>query len=185
MLFRKLIQVYQGIQCIGKLQVTHNEAVSKAMSRNTFEDILKYLHVCDNLTLDENDKLDKVRPLWLLLNKSCHGAKHIDGKPIRFGYKVWCLCSHLGYLVQGEPSQEELKSKGHYCTGTICSNRIEKASPEEASTLKKKGLNQLVKQGDGATKKRTEFKLTSLPVLSTIISYMGGVDRVDQNISTY
>nr|CAD7578639.1 unnamed protein product [Timema californicum] len=33
---------------------------------------------------------------------------------------------------------EELKSKGHYCTGTIRSNRIERASLEEASTLKKK-----------------------------------------------
>nr|CAD7605672.1 unnamed protein product [Timema genevievae] len=72
-----------------------------------------------------------------------HGAKqHIHGKPICFGYKVWCLCCRLGYLVQGEPYQgastEELKSKGHYSTGTIRSNRIEKASFEEASTLKKK-----------------------------------------------
>nr|CAD7602018.1 unnamed protein product [Timema genevievae] len=178
---------------------THNEAVSKAMSRNTFEDILKYLHECDNLTLDENDKFGKVRPLWLLLNKRWlhafpkdanvsideamvpyygrHGAKqHIHHKPILLA------TNRLGYLVQGEPYQgastgnthpelgvggsvvidlvdklphgqysiyidnfftsvrllEELKSKGHYCTGTIRSNRIEKASLEEASTLKKK-----------------------------------------------
>nr|CAD7568756.1 unnamed protein product [Timema californicum] len=33
---------------------------------------------------------------------------------------------------------EELKSKGHYCTSIIRLNRIEKASLEEASTLKKK-----------------------------------------------
>nr|CAD7194015.1 unnamed protein product [Timema douglasi] len=163
------------------------------------------LNICDNLTLDENDKFGKVRPLWLLLNKRWlhvfpkdanvsideamapyygrRGAKqHIHGKPIRFGYKVWCLCSRLGYLVPGEPYQgastenthpelgvggsvvidlvdksphgqysiyidnlftsvrllEELKSKGHYCTVTIRSNRIEKASLEEAFTLKKK-----------------------------------------------
>nr|CAD7423115.1 unnamed protein product [Timema monikensis] len=198
---------------------THNEEVSKAMSRNTFEDILKYLHVCDNLTLDENDKFGKVRPLWLLPNKRWihafpkdanvsideamvpyyghHGAKiqiHIHGKAISFGYKVWCLCSRLGYLVQEEPYQgastgntnlelgvggavltnfhmdstayildnfftsvrllEELKSKGHYCTGTIRSNRIEKASLEEVSTLKKKvrgSYSQLTDTDSGIT----------------------------------
>nr|CAD7404831.1 unnamed protein product [Timema poppensis] len=75
---------------------THNEAASKAMSRNTFEDILKYLHVCDNLTLDENGKFGKVHPLWLCkLDEAMvpyygrRGAKQqIHGKPIRFGYKV-------------------------------------------------------------------------------------------------
>nr|CAD7451714.1 unnamed protein product [Timema bartmani] len=48
---------------------THNEAVSKAMSRNTFEDSLKSLHVCDNLTLDENDKFGKATTALALLNR--------------------------------------------------------------------------------------------------------------------
>ena len=31
--------------------------------------------------------------------------QHIRGKPIRFGYKVWCLCTRTGYLVQAIPYQ--------------------------------------------------------------------------------
>ena len=35
-----------------------------------------------------------------------HGLKqHIYGKPIRFGYKVWCLCTTEKYLIQTEPYQ--------------------------------------------------------------------------------
>ncbi|GBP33222.1 PiggyBac transposable element-derived protein 3 [Eumeta japonica] len=35
-----------------------------------------------------------------------HGTKqHIHGKPIRFGYKIWSLCTRLGYLIYGEPYQ--------------------------------------------------------------------------------
>ena len=35
-----------------------------------------------------------------------HGAKlFLRGKPIRFGYKVWCLCDRLEYLIQCEPYQ--------------------------------------------------------------------------------
>ena len=35
-----------------------------------------------------------------------HGLKqHIHGKPIRFGYKVWCLCNTEGYLIHAEPYQ--------------------------------------------------------------------------------
>ena len=35
-----------------------------------------------------------------------HGLKQlIHGKPIRFGYKVWCLCTTEGYLIQAEPYQ--------------------------------------------------------------------------------
>ena len=32
-----------------------------------------------------------------------HGAKqHMHGKPIRFGYKAWCLCTRLSYLIQAK-----------------------------------------------------------------------------------
>nr|CAD7574072.1 unnamed protein product [Timema californicum] len=92
---------------------SHNEAVSRAISRNTFEDILKYLHVCDNLTLDESDKF---------VDKLPHGqhSTYVDN----FFTSIRLL--------------EELKSKGHYCTVTIRSNRVERASLEEAFTLKRK-----------------------------------------------
>ena len=32
--------------------------------------------------------------------------QHIHGKPIRFGYKVWCLCTRTCYLVQAISYQE-------------------------------------------------------------------------------
>ena len=36
-----------------------------------------------------------------------HGLKqHIHGKPIRFGFKIWCLCTTEGYLIQAEPYQD-------------------------------------------------------------------------------
>lgn len=35
-----------------------------------------------------------------------HSSKQfIRGKPIRFGFKVWCLNSRLGYLIQCDPYQ--------------------------------------------------------------------------------
>lgn len=106
----------------------HNKAVSNAMPRGKFEKISKYLHVCDNANLSKDDKFAKVRPLWNKLNERwlkfynnekmlCideamvpyfgrHSTKqHMMGKPVRFGYKVWCLCTRLGYLIQGEPYQ--------------------------------------------------------------------------------
>jgi hypothetical protein len=96
-------------------------AVQQAISRNRFLEIKKYLHVADNSKLDTSDKLTKIRPLLSLLNKNFSqfgvftdcisidesmipyfgkfGIKmFIRGKPIRFGYKVWCLCSTQGYL---------------------------------------------------------------------------------------
>ncbi|KAL0830062.1 hypothetical protein ABMA28_003519 [Loxostege sticticalis] len=98
--------------------------VAALMSRNRFEELLRYFHVADNNNLDNNDKFAKVRPLWNLLNARWikyypgyknlsidesmipyygkHGAKqHIHGKPIRFGYKNLSICTRLGYLIYG------------------------------------------------------------------------------------
>jgi len=95
-----------------------NEAVSRAMSRKKFEDILRNFHVADNKDLEKADKFAKVRPLlaalnerWLLFKPSDnhlsidesmipyygkHGAKqHIHGKSIRFGYKMWSLATPI------------------------------------------------------------------------------------------
>jgi Transposase IS4 len=106
---------------------THNEAVSSALPLNRFEELLRFLHVCDNNNLDASDKMAKLRPLFDMLNKFMqhwpveqnvsvdesmvpyygrHSSKQfIRGKPIRFGFKVWCLNSRLGYLIQCEPYQ--------------------------------------------------------------------------------
>ena len=108
----------------------HNEAISSAMTRNRFTEMMRYLHCCDNARLDADDKLSKVRPLVSMVNERFltyftffktqnlsidesmvpyfgkHGAKQfIRGKPIRFGYKMWVLTTPLGYVLQFEPYQ--------------------------------------------------------------------------------
>ena len=107
---------------------TFNACVSNAMRRTQFENIKRFFHCSDNATLNTGDKFAKVRPLMAMLNDRylsyasleenlCvdesmapyfgrHGAKqYIRGKPVRFGFKFWCLCDRLGYLVQFEPYQ--------------------------------------------------------------------------------
>lgn len=97
--------------------------VRSAMSRTIYMGIKQNLHLADNANLDKSDKLAKVRPYLKLLNESFmqHGVftshlsideqmipyfgKHsckmfMKGKPVRFGFKVWCLCSSDGYLYQ-------------------------------------------------------------------------------------
>ena len=87
----------------------HVDVVSKAMSKNRFAEIKKFLHLADNTNLDQQDKMSKLRPLMKLLNSKFqqwgifhenlsideamikyfgrHPSKlFIRGKPIRFGY---------------------------------------------------------------------------------------------------
>ncbi|CAH2014490.1 unnamed protein product [Acanthoscelides obtectus] len=47
---------------------THNDMVTKAMSRDRFSQIMKVLHFCDNTDLDKSDRYAKLRPLFSLLN---------------------------------------------------------------------------------------------------------------------
>lgn len=107
---------------------TRNILVTKCMSRNRFEEILRYFHVADNTNLAPNDKMAKVRPLFDMLNKTFiqfapiekeisidesmipyygrHGCKqHIRGKPIRFGFKTWIAALRLGYCLYADPYQ--------------------------------------------------------------------------------
>lgn len=102
-----------------------NECVANAMRRNRFNEILHYLHLANNDTLSQS-KLAKVLPYLAHLNVNFltyfpaeqdlsidesmipyfgrHGSKQfIRNKPVRFGYKVWSLCTRLGYIVQFEP----------------------------------------------------------------------------------
>lgn len=96
------------------------------MPRERFVRLKKYIHVCDNRQLDTNDKFAKVTPLNNLLNEKFmqfgvfthdlsideqmiayygrHSCKmFIKGKPIRFGFKYWDLCSADGYLYSFIP----------------------------------------------------------------------------------
>ena len=103
---------------------THNESVSKAISRNRFREIFSNLHIRDNTDIDD-DRYYKVRPLFDILNTNFkrfvsannfslnesmipyfgrHGTNQfIKGKPIQFGFKFWCLLSSDEYLLNAEP----------------------------------------------------------------------------------
>ena len=97
--------------------------VQESMSRSQFRNIKYHLHFNDNnLAAASTDRLFKVRPLISLANNA---SKNIDlkendklsvdesmisydgrnslkqfirQKPIRFGFKAWCLCSSDGFL---------------------------------------------------------------------------------------
>lgn len=114
--------------------------LSDAIRCNRFEDILHYLHFSDNSKLDGSDRLYKLRPLLdhlsdrynelnvleehLSVDESMipyyggHFAKQfIKGKPIRFGYKNWALCSSSGYMYcfdvyMGKDNDKEKTSLG-------------------------------------------------------------------------
>jgi len=100
--------------------------VRNSMSRNRFDSIKQNLHLSDNDQLDKNDRFAKLRPLFDLINQKNmqfgvfshnlsideemvpyfgrHSCKmYIKGKPIRFGFKLWCLCSSNGYLYKFIP----------------------------------------------------------------------------------
>lgn len=101
---------------------TRNVLVVNAMRRNRFEQILRFLHCKDNTKIDPQNKMWKIQPLIDKIKTKClkyfvpeqnlsydesmvkyygkHSCKQfIRNKPIRFGYKIWCLCTSEGYLV--------------------------------------------------------------------------------------
>lgn len=105
-----------------KAEDVRNEMVCKAMRRSRFFTIMKHFHCADNNQLDRSDKFTKLRPLLKLIQENClnhfvpvrdlnydesmikyfgkHGSKQfIRGKPIRFGFKAWCLNTSEGYCV--------------------------------------------------------------------------------------
>lgn len=107
-----------------------NELVINSMRKNRFEDIYRFLHFEDNSKGSTRngpnpDKMWKLRPITdhikakmienfhleqnLSYDESMiayfgkHGCKQfIKGKPLRFGFKVWSLCTPSGYMVNFE-----------------------------------------------------------------------------------
>ncbi|XP_046399947.1 piggyBac transposable element-derived protein 3-like [Ischnura elegans] len=100
--------------------------VRNVMSRNRFEEIKRWLHLADNSHLGVNDKFAKLRPFFDKLNERFakfgifshelsideqmvpyfgrHSSKmYVKGKPVRFGFKVWCLASAQGYVFHFKP----------------------------------------------------------------------------------
>ena len=127
----------------------HNQLVSDAVRRNRFLDILRYIHFCDNSGLNPDDKCSKVTPIYdmaianfkkyaILTNcvnvdesmveyfgKTGNALKQrMPKKPIRSGYKVWCLNLDDGYLLdcevyQGKGSQSEYQAEFGHGPGVV------------------------------------------------------------------
>ncbi|XP_055906065.1 piggyBac transposable element-derived protein 3-like [Eupeodes corollae] len=127
------IKYFSGLHTVPQLDlywsnqpVFRCNIIKEAMIRDRFKLIKSFLNACDNSTIDPSDKFAKVSTLNNMLNKNFmqfgvfshhlsideqmipyygrHSAKmFIRGKPIRFGYKYWDLCSHDGYLYQFIP----------------------------------------------------------------------------------
>ena len=96
------------------------EVIRETMSKNRFQSIKQYLHFADNAALEQGNKVAKVQPPYTSLNEQLvewgvfhellsvdesmvpyfgkHSAKmYFKGKPIRFGYNIWCICGNDGF----------------------------------------------------------------------------------------
>ena len=173
---------------IGQMHLTHNEAVSCAMSRYRFREILSNLHLTDNTQITE-DRYYKVRVLFEKLNFNFkqygsfvnqsvgetifpyygqHGTKQfIRGKPIRFGFKLWCITSSEGYLLHAEPycgADTDLLDTGLGHGADVALGLIEKCE---------------VKAGSTAT---FDNLFTSLPLLDELTELgIGAIGALQQN----
>ena len=103
----------------------HNDAVSSVITRSRSDEIMKYLHLAGNISLDPNNKFSKVQPLLhkllYFMNKQClsnylpeqttsidkslasyfgrYGCKQfMKNKPVKFRYKPWVAA--IGLLIQ-------------------------------------------------------------------------------------
>lgn len=115
--------------------------VSRTMTRDRFQQILSYLHINDNTTIphDNKDKIYKLRPFVKGLNDRFdildNGSRELSvdesmirfkgrssikqynpKKPIKRGYKLWCISDQKGYvkkfdIYQGKDETAEEKFK--------------------------------------------------------------------------
>ena len=168
--------------------VTHIEAVSYAMSRNRFWEIVSNLHLGGNTQIAE-DRYYKVQILFEKLNfnfkqhgsfvnhsidesiipyYSKHGTKKfVRAKPIRFGFKFWCTISCEGYLVHVEPYcgvDTDLPDTGLGQGADVVLGFIEKCEVKAGSTV------------------TLENQFTSLPLLDELTELgIGALGTLRQN----
>lgn len=113
--------------------------ITNCMTRNRFEQILRYLHCNDNSAIprQNKDKIYKVRPLVTTLNENFKSMykttrcisidesiirvkgrsslkQYNPQKPIKRGYKLWCVGDQKGFISSVEVYQgknEELEKE--------------------------------------------------------------------------
>ena len=49
--------------------IVRNNAIANAMARDSFDEIMEYMHTNDNTKYDQDDKMTKLRPLNTFLMK--------------------------------------------------------------------------------------------------------------------
>ena len=129
------------------------------MSRNRFRELLLNLHLDDNIQITE-DRYYKVRVLFEKLNFNFkqygsfvnhsvdesiihyygkNGTKQfIRGKPISFGFKIWCITTFVGYLLHAEPYcgvNTDLPDTGLGQGADVVLGLIEKCEVKAGSTV--------------------------------------------------
>ena len=105
---------------------TANMMAKKAMSRNTFDDVMRFTHFANSYR-PKDDPFWKVALLFKTINEMAAKyvekteyvsvdesmiwyfgphplRKFIKGKPTRFGFKVWVMCTPSGELIRCVPS---------------------------------------------------------------------------------
>ncbi|KAL3210899.1 hypothetical protein MRX96_008552 [Rhipicephalus microplus] len=108
--------------------------VATVMARNRFRQLKRFFHVVDNTQLKAGDKMGKIQPFYDeiskcfrqfgVFNKSLsidesmvpyyghHSCKmFIRGKHIRFGYKIWMMCSSNGIAMELYCGRKEKEDK--------------------------------------------------------------------------
>lgn len=108
--------------------------VASVMSRTRWEEIKGHLHLVDNATVDQSDRLAKVRPLvehlrtkFNQIPKTEHLAvdeqmvpfkgrssikQYIPKKPYKWGYKLFVLADHKGMVYDFFPYEGKLHPVG-------------------------------------------------------------------------
>ena len=117
--------------------------IKRVMPRSRFEQFLQYLHINDNSSIPANnkDKIYKIRPFVTSLNERFdildNGTRELSidesmiifkgrstlkqynpKKPIKRGYKLWCIADQKGYIkkfevYQGKDESAQDKFRGY------------------------------------------------------------------------
>ena len=102
----------------------HSDITFSVMSKNRFDEIMKYLHLSVNTSLT-NERFGEVQHLLNKLKEQClskylpeqtvsneesmvpyfgrHGCNQFMNKPVKFGYKLRVAATPMGYAIQCYP----------------------------------------------------------------------------------
>ena len=159
----------------------HNMLVTSSMRVNRFEEIMRNLHIANNAHIDD-ERLYKVRPIINAINAAGkiigfssnlsvdesmlpyygrHSTKqYIRGKPVRFGFKMWCLCGHDGFLYHAQTyagSDTHLPESGLGHGPDVVLGLLEQANVQAGHTVGFDNLFTSLDLGDELNNRRIGF----------------------------